>query len=172
MIIKYVFTLIKKRISPKRAVKIFNSTKLSRKQYTRMLRKAGVELPGVKINIVTPFYFKKGNLEIGEDTFINTGCIFLDDNKITIGKKCGIGPGVHIYTSTHPVHHLARMNGETILGPVVINDMVWVGGNSTILPGICIGEGAVIAAGSVVTKNVAPYSLYAGNPAVFKKKIE
>lgn len=171
MLIQYLLTLLQRRLSPRRAVMIFNSTKLSRNRYKKLLEKSGIKLNG-NVYITAPFYFCSGNIRIGDGTFINSCCNLLDNDNITIGESCGIGPGVHIYTATHPVNFHDRAETKRITAPVIIENKVWVGGGSIILPGVRIGEGAVIAAGSVVTKNVAPYSVYAGNPAVFKKKIE
>ena len=75
-----------------------------------------------------------------------------------------------IYTAGHRL----QPEGRTLDGygiPIVIGDDVWIGGHSTILPGVVIGDGAVIAAGSVVTENVEPLTLVAGNPARLKKRI-
>ena len=94
----------------------------------------------------------------------------LDVAEIHIGNNCLIGPDVGIYTAGHRL----QPEGRTLDGygiPITIGNDVWVGGHSVILPGVVIGDGAVIAAGSVVTSNVAPRTLVAGNPAKFKKEI-
>ena len=95
----------------------------------------------------------------------------LDVSEIHIGHNCLIGPDVGIYTAGHRLHPEGRvLDGYGI--SVTIGNDVWIGGHSTILPGVTIGDGAVIAAGSVVTKDVAPRTLVGGNPARLLKSID
>ncbi|WP_111668944.1 sugar O-acetyltransferase [Algoriphagus litoralis] len=129
--------------------------------------------------IETPFYCDYGvNIEIGENTFVNSNCIFLDDNKIRIGKNGLIAPYVQIYTATHPLKASERIyqDGEstryhTSTQPVIIGDNVWIGGNSVIFPGICIGDNVTIGAGSVVTKDIPSDVLAFGNPCKVVKQL-
>lgn len=122
--------------------------------------------------IETPFFCDYGeNISIGENTFVNTNCMFLDDNKITIGKNGLIAPYVQIYTASHPLRAAERINGtgqgapyKTLTMPVVIGDNVWIGGNTVIMPGVTIGDNVTIGAGSVVTKNIPDNVLAFGNP--------
>ena len=94
----------------------------------------------------------------------------LDVAEIHIGDNCLIGPDVGIYTAGHRLEPEGRvLDGYGI--PISIGNNVWIGGHSVILPGVTIGDGAVIAAGSVVTKSVSPRTLVAGNPAKIKKEI-
>lgn len=84
-----------------------------------------------------------------------------------------IGPGVHLYTACHPIDTETRCRqGLEYAKPIVIEDDVWVGGRAVVLGGVCIGEGAVVGAGSVVTKDVPPFSIVVGNPARVLRKIE
>ena len=111
------------------------------------------------------------NIHVGDNFHADYNCTMLDIGGIKIGNNCLIGPDVGIYTAGHalaPENRTASGYAEC----VEIGNDVWIGGHSTILPGVRIGNGAVIAAGSVVTRNVAPKTLVAGNPAVFKKNIE
>ncbi|OQV19768.1 putative maltose O-acetyltransferase [Hypsibius exemplaris] len=115
--------------------------------------------------IEPPFYCDYGsNIHMGEATYVNVNCTFLDGAPIRIGKRCFFGPKVSIYTNTHPIDPYERALGD-YSKPVTIGDDCWVGGSAIILPGITIGEGSTIGAGSVVTKDVAPYTIVAGNPA-------
>ena len=110
------------------------------------------------------------NIHIGDNFHVDYNCTMLDVAEIRIGHNCLIGPDVGIYTAGHRL----QPEGRTLDGygiPVLIGDDVWIGGHSTILPGVVIGNGAVIAAGSVVTENVEPRTLVAGNPARLKKRI-
>ena len=75
-----------------------------------------------------------------------------------------MGPNVNIYTASYPFHEGQRMQGLEYARPVKIYDYVWIGGNVTILPGVKINQGAIIGAGSVVTHDIPPYVIAAGNP--------
>ncbi len=129
--------------------------------------------------IETPFFCDYGkNISIGENTFVNTNCMFLDNNKITIGKNGLIAPYVQIYTATHPSKASERIIGTgkesrylTSAKPVTIGDNVWIGGNSVIFPGVTIGNNVTIGAGSIVTKDI-PANVFAfGNPCKVKKEL-
>ncbi len=111
-----------------------------------------------------------GRLSIGEGALIGLNPTFNLDDTITIGCNVSLGPSVAIYTSTHLLGPgLRRMNPGVITRPVVIEDGVWVGVGSIVLPGVTIGQGSVVGAGSVVTETVPPNTLVAGNPA---KKVQ
>jgi maltose O-acetyltransferase len=104
------------------------------------------------------------NIRIGRRTFINYDCTFLDCNLITIGDEVQIAPGVHIYTCTHPLDAPQRRAYLELALPVTVGDGVWLGGGAIICPGVTIGENTVIGAGSVVTRDLPPNVLAAGNP--------
>ena len=137
------------------------------------------ESKGIGVWIEAPFYCDYGeNIAIGENTFINTNCIFLDNNKITIGKNGLIAPYVQIYTATHPLKASERIvEGDhgsaylTATKPVIIGDNVWIGGNSVICPGVRIGHNVTIGAGSVVTKDIPDNVLALGNPCQVVRKL-
>ncbi|ARN71086.1 maltose acetyltransferase [Nonlabens tegetincola] len=138
----------------------------------------GNKSPGVWIE--SPFYCDYGeNISIGKNTFVNTNCMFLDDNRIQIGDNGLIAPYVQIYTATHPLKASDRIksNGTnstyiTTTQPVVIGNNVWIGGNSVIFPGVTIGDNVTIGAGSVVNKNIPSNVLAMGNPCKIIKKLE
>lgn len=110
------------------------------------------------------------NIHVGYNFHANYNCTMLDVAEIHIGNNCLIGPDVGIYTAGHQL----KPEGRTLDGfgqAIMIGHDVWIGGHATILPGVTIGDGAVVAAGSVVTKDVPALTLVAGNPAVVKKNI-
>lgn len=113
--------------------------------------------------IEPPFYCCYGtNITLGEHTYINMNCSFIDDGKIIVGRNTLFGPGVAIATVGHPIKPDMRKYMYT--DPVVIGDNCWIGANTTICPGITIGENTVIGAGSVVTKNIPSNVVAVGNP--------
>ncbi len=103
------------------------------------------------------------NITVGKNVFINSGCRFQDHGGITISDGCQIGHNVVIATLNH--NFLPDKRRNVIPKPVYLGKNVWIGSNSTILPGVTIGDNAVIGAGSVVTKYVPPMTIFAGNPA-------
>lgn len=128
-----------------------------------MSRLTGTQVPA-SFRLFPPFTADCGkNIRLGERVFINSGCRFQDQGGITIGDDCLIGHNVVIATLNHDLAPERR--AITAPKPVVIGDVVWIGANATILPGVTIGEGAVIAAGAVVTKDVPPATIAGGVPA-------
>ena len=134
---------------------------------------------GKGVWIETPFFCDYGAyISIGENTFVNTNCMFLDNNTITIGKNGLIAPFVQIYTASHPINATERIQTEgdstrylTATKPVQIGDNVWIGGNAIILPGVTIGDNVTIGAGSVVTKDIPSNVLAYGNPCSVKQQL-
>ena len=127
--------------------------------------------PNETLRLIPPFQSGFGrNLRFGHQVFVNTGCFFMDRGGITIGDDVFIGPKVNLITINHDPDPDNR--SATYGRPIVIEDKVWIGINSTILPGVRIGYGAIVGAGSVVTKDVPAMTIVAGNPARIIKKIE
>lgn len=113
-----------------------------------------------------PFYCDYGyNIELGEKVFFNFNCVVLDVALVKIGSRTLFGPAVQIYTATHPIDHNERASGLEYGKPITIGEDVWVGGGAIICPGVTIGDRSIIAAGSVVTKDVASDVVVGGNPA-------
>lgn len=113
--------------------------------------------------------YYKNEMSIGNNTWIGQGCFLHSAGGIKIGNTVGIGPMVKILTSQHKITNLSNavMENEVEFNPVIICDGADIGVSSIILPGVIIRKGAIIGAGSVVTKEVPEYSIFAGVPAKF-----
>ena len=105
------------------------------------------------------------NVRVGDNLFVNYDCVFLDCAPIEIGDDAQIGPAVQLYTATHPLNAVERRSGIEGAKPIRIGHNVWIGGGAIVLPGVTIGDDAVIGAGSVVTRDVAKGAVVLGNPA-------
>ena len=132
------------------------------------IRKIMTELTGKKIDdtfrMFPPFYTDFGkNITIGKNVFINSGCHFQDQGGIEIGDGCLIGHNVVLATINHDLY--PENNRINHYAPIKLGKSVWVGSNSTILPGVTVGDWAVIAAGAVVTRDVPPLTIVGGVPA-------
>lgn len=118
-------------------------------------------------------YFRyPSKIKVGENVSINRGCEFYpvllaEGGTITIGNNVAFGPNVKIFAGGHDYKTVDLI---TTAAPVLICDDVWVGGNTTILQGTTLGRGVIIGAGSVVTRDIPPYSIAVGNPAKVIKK--
>lgn len=139
----------------------------------RDLLKGLINSSSTKLYIEPPFYCDYGyNIQLGENVYMNFNCCILDVGIVKIGNNTMLGPNVQIYTATHPLEFKARNNGLEYAKPITIGKNVWIGGNSTICPGVTIGNNVVIGAGSVVTKNFPDDVVVAGNPAKIIKTID
>jgi len=112
----------------------------------------------------------KGKLIIGDNTFINVGTIISAHHLVQIGKNCQIAPGVVIMDNDF--HDTANHDAEARPTPIIIGDNVWLATRAIIVKGVTIGEGATVASGAVVTKDVPPYSIVAGVPAKVIKQLK
>jgi maltose O-acetyltransferase len=117
--------------------------------------------------VIRPLFFCDygSNIHLGANVFLNFNCVILDVVEVTIGEGTQIGPAVQIYAADHPRDPVSRRDGLEFGRPVRIGRNVWIGGGAIILPGITIGDDAVIGAGSVVTRDVVEGAAVAGNPA-------
>ena len=113
-----------------------------------------------------PFHCDYGfNIRLGEGVFLNFNCVILDVVEVTIGDKTQIAPGVQILTADHPRSPEVRASGLEFGRPIHIGRNVWIGGGAIILPGVTIGDDAIVGAGSIVTRDVASGVTVVGNPA-------
>ena len=113
-----------------------------------------------------PFYCDYGmNISLGVGVFLNFNCVLLDVVEIAIGDLTQIGPGVQILTPDHPRGAQARREGLEFGRPIRIGANVWIGGGALLMPGVTVGDDAIIGAGAVVTRDVAAGVIVGGNPA-------
>lgn len=127
---------------------------------------------GKQFHINQPFRCDYGcNIHIGNNFFANFNLTILDEGEVRIGENVFIGPNVSMYTACHPLNAGERNTGVEWAEPITIGNNVWIGGSATILPGVSIGDNAVVGAGSVVTRDVAPNTVVAGNPAKVIRQI-
>ncbi|MFI2435843.1 sugar O-acetyltransferase [Streptomyces sp. NPDC018693] len=115
--------------------------------------------------LLPPFHAAFGsNVHIGDDFFGNVNLTFVDDVDIRIGNGVMIAPSVTLTTTGHPVHPSRRADFGRFSEPIVIEDNVWIGSNAVVLPGVRIGYGSVIGAGSVVSRSIPPMTVAVGTP--------
>jgi maltose O-acetyltransferase len=123
--------------------------------------------------ITPPFHCDYGyNITLGDDVYFNFNCVVLDVAPVRIGARTLLGPGVQVYTASHPLLPEERAKGLEFGVPVTIGNDVWIGGGAIVCPGVTIGDGAVIGAGSVVTRDVPARVFAAGNPCRVLKPLD
>ena len=164
--------LSEERLENKKRVYEFNRLSPEAVEEQDRLIRAILGKTGDSVHIEAPFHCDYGyNIEVGENFFANFNLTILDVSTVQIGKNAQIGPNVSIYTAGHPVHPDSRNSGYEYGIPVTIGDNVWIGGNVIILPGVTIGNNAVIGAGSVVTKDIPDSVIAAGDPCRIIREI-
>ena len=115
--------------------------------------------------MIPPFYTTGGvDIRVGRNVFVSQNCTFYDLGGLDIADDVMIGPNVNIITSGHPVTPSQR-RAFVVARPIVIARNVWIAAAATILGGVTVGENSVVAAGSVVTRDIPPNTLVGGNPA-------
>lgn len=142
-------------------------------EYVMSLVRKIVAKIGQDSYIVPPFRCDYGDhVFIGNNTYINYNCCFLDSAKVTIGDYVYMGPNCNIFTPCHPIHYELRKEKVTEYAlPVTVGSHSWIGGDVVITPGVTIGENCVIGAGSVVTKDIPDNSIAVGNPCKVIRQI-
>ncbi|HCY1404313.1 TPA: sugar O-acetyltransferase [Staphylococcus aureus] len=165
--------LINERARAKDICFELNHTKPSDKNKRKELIDELFQTTTDNVSISIPFDTDYGwNVKLGKNVYVNTKCYFMDGGQITIGDNVFIGPNCGFYTATHPLNFHHRNEGFEKAGPINIGSNTWFGGHVAVLPGVTIGEGSVIGAGSVVTKDIPPHSLAVGNPCKVVRKID
>jgi acetyltransferase-like isoleucine patch superfamily enzyme len=147
---------------------LFNLTPLTRGfgLRARLLRMAGVDCAR-SARVVASARIVITNVSIGEDTFIGHQVLITGSQKarITIGSFVDIAPRVVIVSGSHKIDMVGEHSAGTLTtDKVLLEDGVWIGANSTVLPGVTIGRKAVVGAGSVVTRDIPPFCVAVGNP--------
>ena len=126
----------------------------------------GLGTVGAGVVVRSPFHCDYGyNIHLEDGVFLNFGCIVLDVVAVRIGAGTQIGPGVQILTADHPRDPATRGQMLEFGRPITIGRNVWIGGGALILPGVTIGDDAIVGAGSVVTRDVPAGRTVVGNPA-------
>ena len=150
--------------------------KISDKIGYRLLRLAGMKIDG-RCMILSPLGIRPiggaENIEIGRGTFINSDIRFgVPDGKVVIGNNVLIGARVSFETVGHSTSYTPGKMRKRTTGSIVVGNDVWIGAGVIIVQGVTIGNGAIVAAGSVVTRNVEPNTIVGGVPAKFIKNVE
>ena len=157
--------LFDRRVAAKMLFREFNRTgddEVERRQalMRQLFRKVG-ERVWVEPNFCCEF---GKNITLGDDVYVNFGCTILDCGQVTIGEHTLIGPNVSMYSANHVLDADERIAGGLIPKEIRVGRRVWIGGGTTILAGVSIGDEAVIGAGSVVTRDIPAGVVAAGNP--------
>jgi maltose O-acetyltransferase len=134
-----------------------------------LLRAYGIDCRTPKVS--PRCFFGGKDISIGRGSFINYGCFLDGYASIRIGERCAFAPEVMLVTSTHHISGPAERAGAKYGGPIVIGDGCWLGARVSVMPGVTIGDGCIIAAGAVVTSDCEANSLYAGVPATRKRAL-
>ena len=159
-------TLSNDRFQARQLLKALNNERPGDNEHT-------YNIVGKDFGLEPPFFCDYGyNISVGDQVFFNFNCVLLDITPIKIGNRTMFGPGVHIYSATHPLDAKTRSSLLEFGKPVTIGDDVWVGGGAIICPGVNIGDRSIVAAGAVVTRDVPTDVIVGGNPARIIKDID
>jgi len=157
--------MVEERTRAHRLCKEYNMTTEDEPEKRKAILDELMPNRGKDVYLQGPIYFDFGtNITMGDNSYANFNFTVLDTGKVTIGKYVFIGPNVSLLCPIHPLCHEDRNTCVERTGAIVIGDNCWLGGSVTVCPGVTIGEGCVIGAGSVVTKDIPPYSVAVGNP--------
>jgi maltose O-acetyltransferase len=164
--------LFNRRVEAKKLFRLYNNTADEETEKRQDIMKRLFRSVGERVWIEPDFRCEFGkNISIGDDVYINFGCVILDCGQVSIGSNTLIGPNVGIYSGNHTLDAEERMLGGLIPKPITIGERVWLCGHTTIVPGVTIGNDTVIGAGSVVTHDIPGGVVAAGNPCKVLRKL-
>ena len=161
--IRHLCNLILSLLPPSRLFKFRNF----------LLRLSGVDIHNTASFCGRSWVYGRGKLYIGAETWLSPGATIHThiDADIRIGERCDVGPGVEFITGSHVIGTAFRRAARGTASPISVGNACWIGARVTILGGVSIGEGSIVAAGAVVTHNVPPHTLVAGVPAQVKRQL-
>lgn len=164
--------LFDRRVEAKKLFKEYNRTTDDEAEKRQEIMKKLFKKVGQRVYMEPDFTCEFGkNITLGNDLYINFGCTLLDCGQIVIGNNTLLGPNVSMYSANHSLDAEERIAGALIPEPIIIGNRVWIGGGTTILSGVTIGDDTVIGAGSVVTHDIPAGVVAAGNPCKVIRKI-
>ncbi len=164
--------LFNRRVVAKKLFRAYNNTEDDEMEKRNGIMKELFKSVGNNVWIEPDFRCEFGkNISIGNDVYINFGCVILDCGQVSIGNNTLIGPNVGLYSGNHTTDAEERAAGGLIPKPITIGDRVWICGNVNIVPGVSIGDDTIIGAGSVVTHDIPAGVIAAGNPCRVLRKI-
>ncbi len=165
--------LVEIRYKTRELVDKFNATGPRDVQEKNRIQKELFGSLGESVHIEKPIRIDYGfNTVMGNNVFINYNFTLLDCAKVTIGNNVFIAPNVSVYTAKHPIDIAERAAHIGSAEPINIGSDVWIGGNCIILPGVTIGDGCTIGAGSIVSKDIPPHTIAVGSPCKVVKHLK
>lgn len=165
--------LVAEREHARELARRYNGTAPSEDGERRAILEKLLGALGDDCHVESPFRCDYGyNIHVGENFYANFDCVILDACRVDIGRNCLIGPGVHIYTATHPTDPAERAEGLEYGKPVSVGDNVWIGGRAVLNPGVSVGDNAVVGSGAVVTEDVPDDVVVQGNPATIRNELD
>ncbi len=164
--------LFNRRVEAKKLFRAYNQTEDEEVEKRNEIMKKLFKSVGENVWIEPDFRCEFGkNITIGNDVYINFGCVILDCGQVSIGNNTLIGPNVGIFSGNHTIDAEERAAGGLIPKPIIIGNRVWICGNVSIVPGVSIGDDSIIGAGSVITHDVPSGVIAVGNPCRVLRKI-
>lgn len=164
--------LFNKRVEAKKLFKAYNKTDDEEIDLRNKIMKQLFKNVGENVWIEPDFRCEFGkNITIGDNVYINFGCIILDCSEVTIGSHTLLGPNIGLYAANHSTDATERINGGCYGKPIHIGNNVWLGGDVKVLQGVTIGDNTIIGAGSIVTKDIPDNVIAVRNPCKVIRKI-
>lgn len=164
--------LFNKRVEAKKLFKAYNKTDDEEIDLRNKIMKQLFKNVGENVWIEPDFRCEFGkNITIGDNVYINFGCIILDCSEVTIGSHTLLGPNIGLYAANHSTDATERINGGCYGKPIHIGNNFWLGGDVKVLQGVTIDDNTIIGAGSIVTKDIPDNVIAVGNPCKVIRKI-